>query len=64
MELFHNRAEARVVIETWRRRYNHKRLHSSLGYRPPVEFRAEIEKEPHDDPPAQGGHHVQLVRGF
>jgi putative transposase len=64
MELFQNRAEARVVIETWRRRYNHERLHSSLGYRPPVEFRAEIENGRHDDPPAQGDHHGQLVRGF
>jgi transposase InsO family protein len=28
--------EARIVIESWRRHYNTKRPHSSLGYRPPA----------------------------
>jgi len=55
MESFPNRAERRVVIETWRRRYNHERLHSSLGYRPLVEFRAEIENGRHDDPACGAG---------
>ena len=32
-EIFHTLAEAKVVIETWRRHYNTKRPHSSLGYR-------------------------------
>jgi hypothetical protein len=27
--------EARVLIESWRREYNHIRPHSSLGCRPP-----------------------------
>ena len=27
---------ARIVIEAWRRHYNTKRPHSSLGYRPPA----------------------------
>ncbi len=31
-ELFHNLAEARVVLEDWRRQYNHERPHSALGY--------------------------------
>jgi len=35
-ELFHNLAEARVVIEDWRRRYNHERPHSALGYQVPA----------------------------
>jgi hypothetical protein len=35
-EIFYNLAEARVVIEAWRRHYNTKRPHSSLGYCPPV----------------------------
>ena len=35
-EIFYTLREARVVIETWRREYNHIRPHSSLGYRPPA----------------------------
>jgi hypothetical protein len=38
MEVFSNVAEARVVIEQWRRHYNEERPHSSLGYRAPAEF--------------------------
>jgi len=40
MELFTSQAEARVVIEGWRREYNGERPHSSLGYRTPEEYRA------------------------
>jgi putative transposase len=39
MEVFSNVVEARVVIEEWRRHYNEERLHGSLGYRTPREFR-------------------------
>ena len=35
-EVFHTVAEARVLIERWRRHYNTERPHSSLGYRPPA----------------------------
>jgi transposase InsO family protein len=35
-EVFYSLKEARVVIEQWRRHYNTKRPHSSLGYRPPA----------------------------
>jgi transposase InsO family protein len=35
-EIFHSLAEARVVIEGWRQRYNTVRPHSSLGYKPPA----------------------------
>ncbi len=35
-EIFCSLNEARVVIEAWRRHYNSKRPHSSLGYRPPA----------------------------
>ena len=34
-EIFYSLAEAKIVIESWRRHYNTKRPHSSLGYRPP-----------------------------
>jgi putative transposase len=35
-EIFYTLAEAKIVIEIWRRHYNTKRPHSSLGYRPPA----------------------------
>ena len=35
-EIFYTLAEARVLIETWRRHYNTVRPHSSLRYRPPA----------------------------
>jgi transposase InsO family protein len=35
-EVFDTALEARVVIDAWRRDYNHHRPHSSLGYRPPA----------------------------
>ena len=35
-EIFYSLTEAKIVIETWRRHYNTKRPHSSLGYRPPA----------------------------
>ena len=35
-ELFHSLSEARVVIEDWRRLYNHERPHSALGYQVPA----------------------------
>jgi transposase InsO family protein len=35
-EIFYSIAEARIVIESWRRHYNSERPHASLGYRPPA----------------------------
>jgi transposase InsO family protein len=35
-EIFYSLKEARVVIEMWRKHYNHRRPHSSLGYRAPA----------------------------
>ena len=35
-EMFTTLTEARVLIEQWRKEYNHIRPHSSLRYRPPV----------------------------
>jgi putative transposase len=40
LEWFRSRAEAKVIIETWRRHYNEVRPHSSLGYLTPNEFAA------------------------
>ncbi len=38
LEWFRSRAEAKVIIETWRQHYNEVRPHSSLGYLTPAEF--------------------------
>ena len=35
-EIFTTLAEAKVLINQWRKEYNHFRPHSSLGYRPPA----------------------------
>jgi hypothetical protein len=35
-EIFYSLAEAKVLIEAWRRHYYTIRPHSSLGYRPPA----------------------------
>jgi len=35
-EIFYSLEEAKVLIEMWRKHYNHVRPHSSLGYRPPA----------------------------
>jgi len=37
-EVFGNLLEARVLVEEWRREYNEKRPHSSLGYQTPRGF--------------------------
>ena len=41
LEWFCARAEAKVIIESWRRHYNEVRPHSSLGYLTPNEFAAQ-----------------------
>jgi putative transposase len=45
LEWFRSRAEAKVVIEAWRRHYNEVRPHSSLGYLTPAAFAAKLRKE-------------------
>lgn len=39
-EWFRNRAEAKIIVEQWRRHYNEERPHSSLNYRTPAQMRA------------------------
>jgi putative transposase len=38
-EIFGSLLEAKVLVEDWRKQYNEKRPHSSLGYQTPREFR-------------------------
>ncbi len=45
LEWFRSRAEAKVVIEMWRRHYNQIRPHSSLGYLTPAAFAAKVKKQ-------------------
>ena len=42
LEWFRSRAEAKVIIEAWRRHYNEVRPHSSLDYLTPNEFVARL----------------------
>ncbi len=42
LEWFRSRAEAKVIIESWRRHFNAVRPHSSLGYLTPNEFVAQL----------------------
>jgi hypothetical protein len=42
LEWLLSRAEAKVVIEAWRRHYNEVRPHSSLGYLTPAAFAAKL----------------------
>jgi len=44
MEVFHSVAEARVILEKWRRHYNTERPHSSLAYMTPAEYKTAWEK--------------------
>jgi putative transposase len=42
LEWFRSRAEAKVIIESWRQHFNAVRPHSSLGYLTPNEFVAQL----------------------
>ena len=46
MEWFRTRAEAQILIESWRQHYNAVRPHSSLGYLTPNEFKTKIRTTP------------------
>ena len=45
LEWFLSRAEAKVVIECWRRHYNEVRPHSSLCYLTPAAFAAKVKEQ-------------------
>jgi transposase InsO family protein len=41
MEAFDSLPEARVVIKEWRNTHNHRRPHSSLGWKTPAAYAAD-----------------------
>jgi len=45
IEWLRSRREARVVIETWRQRYNEVRPHSSLQHVTPVAFKQQLRQD-------------------
>lgn len=47
LEWFRSRAEARIVIDNWRRHYNAVRPHSSLHYLTPHEFKRQHHPSTH-----------------
>lgn len=49
MQLFYDLRDARHAIEDYRRYYNEERLHGSLGYVPPLEFKDGWEREREGD---------------
>ena len=57
-EIFYSLLEAQVTIESWRRHYNTKRPHGSIGYKPPAPevfvpaFTAGPAAQPRPAPPA------------
>ncbi len=59
LEWFRSRAEAKVIVEAWRRHFNEVRPHSSLGYLTPHEFIARTtDAEPRHATGPRGAHAV------
>jgi putative transposase len=52
LEWFRSRAEAKILIDSWRRHYNTVRPHSSLQYQTPVEFATKFTEQASASPHA------------
>ncbi|MFC5052113.1 transposase [Rubritalea spongiae] len=42
-EIFYSLAEAKILLEGWRKEYNDERIHSSLAYLTPNEFARSVQ---------------------
>ena len=62
-EVFNTLAEARVLIEQWRRHYNTVRPHSSLRYRPPAPevVLTSSRRSPASPPPSSSGQAAAML---
>ncbi len=49
VDAFVSLLEARTVIEDWRQIYNHKRPHSSLGWKTPAVYAASLNRQPEEN---------------
>ena len=63
LEWFRSRAEAKVLIETWRRHYNEVRPHSSLGYLTPHGVHQQRSRSPIISGPKKSGRPPQVSNG-
>jgi transposase InsO family protein len=64
-ELFMDLHEAKGLAERWRSDYNHRRPHSSLGYRTPAEYAAQLTKptERNGETDVAGGSSDSMLAG-
>jgi transposase InsO family protein len=51
VEAFNSVLEAQTVINDWRTIYNHKRPHSSLGWRAPAAYAASLNRQSEEQTP-------------
>ena len=61
-EIFYSMTEAKVLIQQWRRHYNHRRPHAAYGGVPPVDFaeKAHMRHAPYElERPARTGQHFE-----
>ena len=55
VEAFDSVLEAQTVIDDWRNIYNHKRPHSSLGWKPPAAYAASLDDQTGQQPNSHNG---------
>ncbi len=48
VEAFDSVLEAQTVMNDWKNIYNHKRPHSSLGWKPPAVYAATLNRQPEE----------------